>query len=487
MKISKIIASFFIFITGAIFTFLVLAFTFNLPLPSNYSEIVRLVPAFLLLSVLWLSIAGFTVRFVFRRAQPSPVAQKNTILFSDVEALLQKEPLEINYAGITHQISGKRILVTGAAGSIGSELVRQLLRFHPAKVVLCDQAETALHDLFISMSEEFPGKTICSFIGSVQNRNRMEKMFRDHRPQLVFHAAAYKHVPMMEENPSEAVLANVLGTKNISELAMEYGTEKFIMVSSDKAVNPSSIMGASKRIAEMYVHSFNDRVAAGHKNDHATKFITSRFGNVLGSQGSVLPRFRSQIEKGGPVTVTHPDITRFFMTIPEAVQLVLEAATMGNGGEIYVFDMGTPVKILDMATTMIRLAGKVPYKDIKIEFTGLRPGEKLYEEILGDDETTAATYHPKIRIARVNSKEYLRIQPQIEELVKLSLQADDMKIAAKMKQIVTDFVSRNSAYEHLDYLNKIKVIPGNDGAAHEVIAIPPATDIPGHTQSSLSA
>jgi len=329
-------------------------------------------------------------------------------------------------------------------------------------LILCDQAESSLHELQLEIKEKFPQANIVAFIGNVQNFKRMKVLFKQYQPQMVFHAAAYKHVPMMEDNPSEAVLANVLGTKNIADLSMFFGTEKFVMVSTDKAVNPTNVMGASKRIAEMYVQSLNNIRHELFKDDEfpnvlhkfvknsRTAFITTRFGNVLGSNGSVLIRFRSQIQKGGPVTVTHPEITRYFMTIPEAVQLVLEAATMGKGGEIYVFDMGSPVKILDLATQMIRLAGLEPHKDIKIEFSGLRAGEKLYEELLNDKETTLPTHHEKIKIANVIAKNRDQVLYDIEELINLCNFDDDMRIVRKMKEIVIEFESNNSQFEYLD-------------------------------------
>lgn len=392
-----------------------------------------------------------------------------------VEDLLQRDPILLDKQNISEEIYNKRILVTGAAGSIGSELVRQILHFKPKVLILCDQAESFLYELQLEIKDKFPEAVIVPFIGNVQNYKRMEVLFREHQPQMVFHAAAYKHVPLMEDNPSEAILANVLGTKNIAELSLIFRSEKFVMVSTDKAVNPTNVMGASKRIAEMYVQSLKkipQELFEGKKFPNAllkyiqnskTAFITTRFGNVLGSNGSVLNRFRSQIQKGGPVTVTHPEITRYFMTIPEAVQLVLEAATMGKGGEIYVFDMGAPVKILDLATQMIRLAGLEPDKDIKIEFSGLRAGEKLYEELLNDKETTLPTHHEKIKIANVIAKSYDQVLYDIEELIGLCESNDSMQIVRKMKEIVLEFESNNSQFEYLDkmkgiaYLKKIKL------------------------------
>lgn len=379
-----------------------------------------------------------------------------------VEDLLQRDPILLDKNNISREIYDKRILVTGAAGSIGSELVRQILDFRPKLLILCDQAESFLYELQLEIKEKYPQCTIVPFIGSVQNFKRMEVLFREYQPQMVFHAAAYKHVPLMEDNPSEAILTNVLGTKNVAELSLIFKSEKFVMVSTDKAVNPTNVMGASKRIAEMYVQSLKKipqeflkekkipNALSRYIQNSQTAFITTRFGNVLGSNGSVLNRFRSQIQKGGPVTVTHPEITRYFMTIPEAVQLVLEAATMGKGGEIYVFDMGSPVKILDLATQMIRLADLEPGKDIKIEFSGLRAGEKLYEELLNNKETTLPTHHEKIKIANVIAKSYDQVLYDTEELINLCESNDCMDIVRKMKEIVLEFESNNSKFEYLD-------------------------------------
>ena len=386
----------------------------------------------------------------------------NQIKELKVEDLLQRSPIQIDNASISAQLSGKRVLVTGAAGSIGSELVRQLINYGPQLLILCDQAESSLHELQLELNERFPERSISAFIGSVQNLRRMETLFKQHQPEIVFHAAAYKHVPMMEENPSEAVIVNVLGTKTVADLSILFKVERFVFVSTDKAVNPTNVMGASKRIAEIYVQSLNNfcmDTGEGHLNytllnnvdvKGGTRFITTRFGNVLGSSGSVLPRFRSQIQNGGPVTVTHPDITRYFMTIPEAVQLVLEAATMGKGGEIFVFDMGVPVRILDLASQMIRLAGLEPNKDIKIEFSGLRAGEKLYEELLNDEETTLPTHHEKIKIANVISKNITQVLGEVRELIGLCEDGDNMEIVKKMKEIVVEFISNNSRFECLD-------------------------------------
>lgn len=380
-----------------------------------------------------------------------------------IENLLQREPIVINNSLISGEIQGKRILITGAAGSIGSEIVRQVLTYEPEMVILCDQAESALYEIQLEMEERFPNADIKIFIGNIRNYKRLQKIFKECRPQIIFHAAAYKHVPMMENHPSEAIFTNVMGTKIIADLAVLYRAEKFVMISTDKAVNPTNVMGASKRIAEMYVQSRNNNstdkavdILNGHDNNiventsSKTKFITTRFGNVLGSNGSVIPRFREQIIKGGPVTVTDKEITRYFMTIPEAVQLVLEAGTMGKGGEIFIFDMGKPVKINDLAINMIKLAGLVPHKDIRIVYTGLRPGEKLYEELLNEKETTIPTHHEKIKIAKVRTCSYNQILLDIQELITICEQDDHSMLVKKMKEIVPEFKSKNSLYETLD-------------------------------------
>ena len=379
--------------------------------------------------------------------------QMNQIRDLKIEDLLQRPPIVIENARISHDLYGKRVLITGAAGSIGSEIVRQVLNYKPELVVLCDQAESPLHELQLEMEEVFPEAQLQIFMGDIQNFNRMYSLFQEFTPQVVYHAAAYKHVPMMERNPSEAIMTNVMGTKNLADLSMTFDVERFVMISTDKAVNPTNIMGASKRIAEIYIQSLNNvggSASAGKAGLPQTKFITTRFGNVLGSNGSVIPRFRSQIEKGGPITVTHPDITRYFMTIPEAVQLVLEAGTMGNGGEIFIFDMGQPVKIVDLARKMIKLAGLVPERDIKIVFSGLRPGEKLYEELLNEEETTIPTHHHKIRISKVRDYAYDKVLSDLHELFNLNNNGDDYRTVRKMKEIVPEFLSKNSKYESLD-------------------------------------
>ena len=360
----------------------------------------------------------------------------------NIEELLEREPIRLDEENISLQLRGKVVLVTGAAGSIGSELVRQIAGYRPGLLVLLDQAESPLYDMEMELKDK-PG--ICPYeivMGDVSNKERMINLFRTFRPQIVYHAAAYKHVPMMENNPSESVLTNVLGTKIISDLSVEYGVERFVMVSTDKAVNPTSVMGASKRIAEIYTQSLGKKAG--------TKFITTRFGNVLGSNGSVIPRFRQQIEKGGPVTITHPEITRYFMTIPEACQLVLEAGAMGKGGEIFIFDMGKSVKIVDLAKKMIKLSGLELDKDIKIVFTGLRPGEKLYEELLNNQENTIPTHHAQIMIAKVKEYDFERIARDISELIALFDKQENEAIVAKMKAIVPEYVSNNSVYEKLD-------------------------------------
>ena len=371
-----------------------------------------------------------------------------------IEDLLQRPPIVIENHRISADLRDKRVLITGAAGSIGSEIVRQVLNYKPALVVVCDQAESPLHELQLEMEEEFPDAKLEVYIGDIRNFNRMYSLFQEYSPQLVYHAAAYKHVPMMEGNPSEAIVANVLGTKNLADLSMTFDVDKFVMISTDKAVNPTNVMGASKRIAEIYIQSLNN-VGQREKGTKGaslpqTRFITTRFGNVLGSNGSVIPRFRAQIEKGGPLTVTHPDITRYFMTIPEAVQLVLEAGTMGNGGEIFVFDMGQPVKIVDLAKKMIRLAGFVPETDIQIVYSGLRPGEKLYEELLNEEETTIPTHHAKIHISKVREIPYQKAESEINELLSLQQEGDELRMVGQMKKIVPEFISQNSRYESLD-------------------------------------
>lgn len=364
----------------------------------------------------------------------------------EVEDLLPREKIEVDMERIGKMLCGKRILITGAAGSIGSEIVRQIAVNRPAELVLIDQAETPMHDVRIFLSKKFQDVKAHTIVANICNRSRMEELFKEFRPEYVFHAAAYKHVPMMEDNPSEAVQNNIYGTRVIADLAVKYGTTKFVMISTDKAVNPTNVMGCSKRICEIYVQSLDKAIKEG-KVDGVTQFVTTRFGNVLGSNGSVIPIFKEQIKNGGPVTVTHPDIIRYFMLIPEACKLVLEAGTMGKGGEIYVFDMGQPVRIADLAQRMIHMSGA---KDVEIAYSGLRDGEKLYEELLNDMELTKPTHHPKIKIATVREYDYEAVCLNEEELYQLSFSYDAMAVVKKMKQIVPEFKSQHSRYEVLD-------------------------------------
>lgn len=358
----------------------------------------------------------------------------------DIEELLPREKIEVDMDAIGNMLRGKRILITGAAGSIGSEMSRQVAKFNPSELVLVDQAETPMHDVRLYMACKHNDLKVWTIVGSITNKEQMERIFSEHNPEYVFHAAAYKHVPMMEDNPAMAVQNNIFGTRVIADLAVKYGTKKFVMISTDKAVNPTNVMGCSKRICEIYCQALN-------YHQQTTQFVTTRFGNVLGSNGSVIPIFREQIKKGGPVKVTHPDIIRYFMLIPEACRLVLEAGTMGKGGEIFVFDMGEPVKIVDLAKRMIALSGA---KDVKIEFSGLRDGEKLYEELLATKENTKPTHHPKIMVAQVREYPYdLALQNEIE-LHNLSKTFDDMTIVKKMKDIVPEFKSQHSKYQELD-------------------------------------
>ena len=365
-----------------------------------------------------------------------------------VEDLLERPEIHINTDNVRQAISGKVIMVTGAAGSIGSEIVRQVSKFKPRLIVLAEIAESPLHDLSLDLSKEFPKQPYARVITDVRNCEMLREVFEEYHPQIIFHAAAYKHVPLMEEYPTQAILANVLGTKNVADLAVEYGAERFVMISTDKAVNPTNVMGASKRIAEIYVQSLFRKLSAD--NSSVTKFITTRFGNVLGSNGSVVPFFKKQIAAGGPVTVTHPDIIRYFMTIPEASCLVLEASTLGNGGEIFCFDMGSPVKIADLAKNMIRLAGYRPGKDIKIVYTGLRPGEKLYEELLNQKELTLPTANEKIMVANVRENDYDKMSSLIDELIVSAQKGLTFPSVKLMKKIVPEYKSRNSIYEQLD-------------------------------------
>ena len=363
----------------------------------------------------------------------------------NIEELLERDEIILDKDNINNALRGKSILITGAAGSIGSEITRQCLPFSPKLLILVDQAESPLHELIYDLDEK---KFIRSIVADVRNENRMRGIFDKYKPDVVFHAAAYKHVPLMEDNPYEAIHTNVFGTQILANLAVEFDVEKFVYISTDKAVNPTNIMGASKRIGEIYIQSLNAKLDLS--KHHHTKFITTRFGNVLGSNGSVIPRFTRQIEEGGPLTVTHPEITRYFMTIPEACQLVLEAAVMGRGGEIYIFDMGEPVKIVDLACKMIRLSGFEPYEDIDIIFTGLRPGEKLREELLNDKENTIGTHHAKIMVVKVRDYNFLEVTELIEAMSEAAQNSHTRVLVSIMKQIVPEYISNNSVYEELD-------------------------------------
>ena len=364
-----------------------------------------------------------------------------------VEDLLPRQEIKVDMKSVGEMLHGRRVLITGSAGSIGTEIVRQVAAFGPSKMMLIDQAETPQHDIREMMKRDFPDVHAETVVTSIDRRTRMEYIFDSFRPEFVFHAAAYKHVPMMEDNPSEAVLNNIAGTKIIADMSVKYGVDKFVMVSTDKAVNPTNVMGCSKRICEIYVQSLNAKLRKEANGGDYTQFVTTRFGNVLGSNGSVIPLFREQIKRGGPVTVTDERIVRFFMLIPEACKLVLEAGTKGNGGEIFVFDMGQPVKIADLARRMIQLSNA---KDVEIKFTGLREGEKLYEEVLNEMEGTKPTFHEKIRIAQVREYDYDEVAKEIDELVDIAKQFDNMATVRKMKEIVPEYKSNNSVYEVLD-------------------------------------
>ncbi|TCO27215.1 FlaA1/EpsC-like NDP-sugar epimerase [Pedobacter psychrotolerans] len=393
--------------------------------------------------------------------------QSSQIQNLNIEDLLNRKTIEIDVEGIRNQIRNKRIMITGAAGSIGSEIVRQLLKFEPSLIILNDQSETALHELYLELEESSQNANYHAAVGDVRDVKRMEYLFETYKPHFVYHAAAYKHVPLMEDNPCEAIKTNVMGTKLLADLSVKYGVRKFVMISTDKAVNPTNIMGASKRIAEIYVQSLNNTLinqnhifsnGLSYINElnvkPITKFITTRFGNVLGSNGSVIPRFKQQIEKGGPVTVTHPEITRYFMTIPEACRLVLEAGNMGVGGEIYIFDMGKSVKIVELAKKMIRLAGLIPNQDIKIQYSGLRPGEKLFEELLNDNENTMPTHHHKIMIGKVREYIFNDVEQHIYKLINCARSNDNRQVVVMMKQLVQEYKSNNSIYEELDHTNE---------------------------------
>ena len=363
-----------------------------------------------------------------------------------VEDLLPRDEIALDMDSVAALLKGKNVLITGSAGSIGSEIVKQVASFGPAKMMLIDSAETPQHDIRLMMRKEFPSVEATTLVTSITNEDRMEAVFKTFQPDIVFHAAAYKHVPMMEDNPSESIQNNVYGTKILADLSVKYGVRKFVMISTDKAVNPTNVMGCSKRICEIYVQSLNKAVADGVVKGH-TQFVTTRFGNVLGSNGSVIPIFERQIKEGGPVTVTHPDIIRYFMLIPEACKLVLEAGTKGNGGEIFVFDMGKPVRIADLAKRMIEMSGA---KDVEIKYTGLRDGEKLYEELLDSEETTKPSFHEKIRIASVREYDYSEVKEKIDELIAISREYDDFKTVAAMKHLVPEYVSNHSAFSVLD-------------------------------------
>lgn len=376
----------------------------------------------------------------------NPAAPDATLKEVSIEDLLPRDEISIDLKSVADTLHGKCILVTGSAGSIGSEIVKQLCQFNPRELVLIDSAETPQHDIRLMMAKRYPHIKAETIVTSITGQLRMENIFCRFRPDYVFHAAAYKHVPMMENNPTESVENNIYGTKVLADMAVKYGVKKFVMISTDKAVNPTNVMGCSKRICEMYVQSLNNAVRSG-KVEGCTQFVTTRFGNVLGSNGSVIPLFKQQIKAGGPVTVTDPNIIRYFMLIPEACELVLEAGVKGNGGEIFVFDMGKPVKIADLAQRMINLSGA---KNVEIKYTGLRAGEKLYEEVLNDKESTKPSFHEKIRIANVREYDYNEVERDIEELIEVSKQYDDMLTVKKMKEIVPEFKSNNSVYEALD-------------------------------------
>lgn len=364
-----------------------------------------------------------------------------------IEDLLNRRPIKIENSDVIKRHVDKAVLVTGGAGSIGSEIVRQVAQFNPSLIVVLDQAESPLYELELELLERYPEQKFKFVLADISNNYRLEKLFEIYQFSMVYHAAAYKHVPLIEENPHEAIFVNVLGTKNVSLLSKKYKVNRFVMVSTDKAVNPTNVMGASKRTAELFVQSLQN------SEGNTTKFITTRFGNVLGSNGSVIPHFKKQIEKGGPVTITHPDIIRYFMTIPEACELVLQAGTMGAGGEIYVFDMGDPVKILDLAKRMIKLSGFTPDVDIKIKFIGLRPGEKLYEELLSNDATTVPTHHEKIMISKDPTVKFEEIELLFQQIIKSAVRRDKVQVVTLLKKIVPEFISNNSEYESLDKKN----------------------------------
>lgn len=381
-----------------------------------------------------------------QRAQKWNPDQQPQLKEVSIEDLLPRDEINVDLESLGKMLKGKCVLITGSAGSIGSEIVRQVADFKPSEMVLIDSAETPQHDIRLMMRKQYPDIKAETIVTTICSKTRMENIFQTYHPDYVFHAAAYKHVPMMENNPCESILNNVYGTKILADLSAKHGTSKFVMISTDKAVNPTNVMGCSKRICEIYVQSLNKAIWEG-KIEGITQFVTTRFGNVLGSNGSVIPLFKKQIRKGGPVTVTDPNIIRFFMLIPEACKLVLEAGIKGNGGEIFVFDMGKPVKIADLAQRMINLSGA---KGVKIQYTGLRAGEKLYEEVLNAKETTLPSFNKKIRIAKVREYDYFDVEKQIEELISISKSYDDMATVKKMKEIVPEYISNNSIYEKLD-------------------------------------
>ncbi|MFN4006499.1 MAG: polysaccharide biosynthesis protein [Chitinophagaceae bacterium] len=393
-----------------------------------------------------------------------------------IEDLLNRPAIQLANTHVNNYLKSRRVLITGAAGSIGSEIARQVAAIYPQAIIICDQNESGLFELEYEINHKYGYQSeMAVFIGDIRDKKAMQHLFAVYKPDVIFHAAAYKHVPLMEQHPCEAIKNNVLGTMLLADLAEKYHAERFVMVSTDKAINPTNVMGASKRIAEMYVQALQHRdlpyyvTPAGsihekpleYRNPRRTKFITTRFGNVLGSNGSVIPRFKQQIQKGGPVTVTHPDIIRYFMTIPEACNLVLEAGTMGNGGEVFLFDMGEPVKIVDLAKKMIRLAGNIPERDIKIEFTGLRPGEKLFEELLNKEEEVVPTHHKKILIAKVAEQEYEPLKQQIDDLIFLANANNDDEVVRLMKKIVPEYKSKNSVYESFDIQKPSSSKPAN--------------------------
>lgn len=365
-----------------------------------------------------------------------------------IEDILERDPIKLDNKLVAKEIYGKCIVVTGGAGSIGSEISRQVASYTPKKLIIIDQAESSLYRIQLEIHQNFPNLNFEAVIADVRNVAVIDEIFKENNPQVIYHAAAYKHVPLMEKHPSEAVFANIIGSKNIADLAYKYNAEKFVMVSTDKAVNPSNVMGASKRIAEIYIQSLQQKVKS--EGASSTQYVTTRFGNVLGSDGSVVPLFKKQIEKGGPLTITHPDIIRYFMTIPEACQLVIEAGAMGNGGETFIFDMGEAVKIIDLAKKIIRLAGYIPYEEIDIKVVGLRPGEKLYEELLTDKSETLPTYHQKIMIAKVDTLGYDIVEKKVDELTVFARNGNKNNIVSKMKELVPEFISMNSDFEQLD-------------------------------------